>query len=644
MTGGLGVEPYNGPLHVVKREKLLVTIVERGALESAENSEIICRVKAKSQSGIASTIKWVIDDGSDVSKGQLLVDLDDSSQQDQLKSQTIELDKAKAEWVKAEQDYEITRSQNFSDIETAKITRTLKELELKKYLGNDIGQKVLKLDQAELTAYLFRLGESAEDQDRIEGDYLQAYNDVDGRIEIARSSREQWLDRASWSRRMVKRGYVSRSQAESDEALLASADISLKKVQGEMKILRRFSLQKDVMKLWSDVKEADRALDRVESQARSKLASGDAERHAKNSVYLQQRDKKDDILEEIGKCRIMSPQDGLAVYFVPDQGRFGAGGQQSIVAQGENVKEGQKLLRIPNLTKMQVNVRVHEAMVSRLRAETQRPTGFSDLVLAGLLINPDIFAQLTSMSGVQDLREAYRSRDFEVVSPGQPARVRVDAYPNRVLRGHVKSVATVPSQTDFLSTDVRVYPTIVSIDEPVENLRPGFSAEVTIQAEESSEDVLTIPIQAVVGNISMGAKRKCFVLAPNGQVVERDIVIGISNIKMVEVQSGLKEGERVVLNPRAILGDNSKLKPAVPSAERGTEGAGPEENRKETGKAEKKKGGKKGARDQERVEQMTERFRTATPAQRRELLNQVPETFREQVWQALRAKGIQVPD
>src|SRR5262245_18584213 len=68
----LGTESYTGPIHVVKREKLVVTVVERGGLESAENSEIVCRVKAKSQTGVATTIKWIIDDGIEVKKGQLL--------------------------------------------------------------------------------------------------------------------------------------------------------------------------------------------------------------------------------------------------------------------------------------------------------------------------------------------------------------------------------------------------------------------------------------------------------------------------------------------------------------------------------------------------------------------------------------------
>src|SRR5436305_374659 len=38
-------EPFNGPTWSAAKERLILSIVERGALESAENSDIICRVK-----------------------------------------------------------------------------------------------------------------------------------------------------------------------------------------------------------------------------------------------------------------------------------------------------------------------------------------------------------------------------------------------------------------------------------------------------------------------------------------------------------------------------------------------------------------------------------------------------------------------
>ena len=103
---------------------------------------------------------------------------------------------------------------------------------------------------------------------------------------------------------------------------------------------------------------------------------------------------------EIEKCVLFAPQDGLVVYYVPEQTRMGGGSRQSIIAQGEPVMEGQKLIRIPDLSKMVVNTKVHEAMVSRLQA-------------------------------------------------GQKAVARVDAFPERTLRAHIKSVATVASQQDW---------------------------------------------------------------------------------------------------------------------------------------------------------------------------------------------------
>src|SRR5262245_17544575 len=76
--------------HRVGYENLQLTITERGALEAADNRDVYCRVKARSQqSTVATTIKWVIDDGSLVKPGQLLVELDDSGLGEQQKNQKI---------------------------------------------------------------------------------------------------------------------------------------------------------------------------------------------------------------------------------------------------------------------------------------------------------------------------------------------------------------------------------------------------------------------------------------------------------------------------------------------------------------------------------------------------------------------------
>src|SRR5262249_2154876 len=75
-------------LRRVAAERLQLTITERGQLESAENKDVVCRVKARSaNSTVATTIRWIIDDGTMVKKGDKLVQLDDSGLYEQLKDQ-----------------------------------------------------------------------------------------------------------------------------------------------------------------------------------------------------------------------------------------------------------------------------------------------------------------------------------------------------------------------------------------------------------------------------------------------------------------------------------------------------------------------------------------------------------------------------
>jgi HlyD family secretion protein len=507
-----GKTAFTGPTWTVKKAKLKVAIVERGSLESAKNSDIICTVRSGNKGSTNSTtIKWVVDPGVEVKKGDKLIELDDSGLQETLKTQKITVDTDKALWVQADEQYRIQESQNESDIEAAK--------------------NVLDLAKIDLTKY-------------VEGDFIQSLKDVEGRIETARSDLENWRDRAAWSARMVKKGLMSKVQADADDSRVDGSRIALEKVDEEKRVLVDYMKKRTVQDLTAKVAEAVRALDRVKSQAKAKLVQADADRQTKLSVYEQESTKKKEIEAEIAKCVINSPQDGLVVYYVPDQVRGGGGSQQSIVAQGEPVREGQKMMQIPDLSHMLVNVRVHEAMVSNLHN-----------------------AESGERSGRQE------------------ATIRIDAFPSRLLHGHVKSVDTIASQQDWFASDVKVYKTMVSIDESIDGLKPGMSAEVTITADETPTEVLVAPVQSVIGTISSGANRQCFVVDENGQPKLRDIVVGMSNQREVEIKSGLKEGERVVANPSPLLGEDSELRPGKSRGKRDESGddagdAGKKSNKK----------------------------------------------------------------
>jgi HlyD family secretion protein len=533
-------------LHTTRMEPMQLTVVERGTLESADNREVTCRVKAGTKTATLS-IKWVIDDGAEVKAGERLVEIDDSALQDQLKAEKILLDQARSAWVASEEQFKITRSQNESDITNAEIGVVLADINLRKY---------------------------------VEGDYQQALKQAEGDIKNARADLDIQRERVAWAERAVSRDYLSDGQYKAEKSKLDSLQIALDQKLEARRVLNEYTKVQQVTTLDNALAEAKRVLERKKNEARAKEVQAESDRQAKKSVFEQEQDKYEDIEEQIRKCIIYAPQDGIVVYYISDQNRYGSGSQNSIIAQGETVKEGQKLMRIPDLRHMLVNTKVHEAMMQRIKGDVFKPTGFSEVLRASLLVQPDGLSRLLNMVAMPEIRERFRDHELQKVKDGMRATIRIDASPDTVLHGHVKSVATVAAQQDWMSADVKNYQTMVSIDESLEGLKPGMSAEVTIHVESSEQNVLTVPIQAVFGGVELGLKRKVFVNAPDGPK-ERDVTIGLANDKVVEVKDGLMEGDEVVLNPKAILGDKVKTRQVIDNVRGGpADGKGMEKSNK----------------------------------------------------------------
>jgi len=564
-------------LHPVKKEDLNVTVTEKGTLESAENKDVVCRVRAGSK-GFASTINWVIDDGTKVKKGDLLMVLDDSALLDQLRDQKIKVDNALALKIQAEKTYEITIKNNEKLIAEADNVLTLATIDLDKYTG--LESDPARTPLGAVAGALATLNES--------GDYRQKLDDLTGQARLADSDVEQNRDRAAWADRMVKMKYMSPAQAQAERSRLESSVEKLRSLQSQRSLLIAYERRKMLADLKSKVENAQRALEKEKLAASATEVQADIDRTTKRSVYFQELEKLRDIDDQIKECRIYAPQDGMVVYYKPESSRFGTS-TQGLIDQGAQVKEGQKLLRIPNLDRMMVNTKVHEATVGRIRGDVRVSTGLFDSLRTGLLSNADPFSRIVSQREdfLETVREKYRQHEYTLAHRGQAASIRVDAIPDRLLRGRVRTVSAVASQADSWISDVKLYQTYVLIEDEVEGLKPDMTAEVTIHVDAAKEQVLAVPLQAVVGGAELGAKREVFVRTPTGYD-RREVTLGLYNEKMVEVRDGLHEGDEVVINPKVLLGD----------AKARTRDGGGEGNGEKSGKegGEKGPGGKKGGK------------------------------------------------
>ena len=129
-------------------------------------------------------------------------------------------------------------------------------------------------------------------------------------------------DRAAWSERMVKKGFMSPSQALAEQSRLRSTEIALKKVEEEMRVLDEYTRDRTEKDLENKVAECKRALERVGIQARAKKAQAEAELEAKEKIMAEAEKKYKDIEIEIANCTILAPQDGMVVYYVSEQSRY----------------------------------------------------------------------------------------------------------------------------------------------------------------------------------------------------------------------------------------------------------------------------------------------------------------------------------
>ncbi|GBC84525.1 Macrolide export protein MacA [bacterium HR11] len=155
--------------------------------------------------------------------------------------------------------------------------------------------------------------------------------------------------------------------------------------------------------------------------------------------------------------------------------------------------------------------------------------------------------------------------DIVQVRVGQPVRVTIDALPDREFWGHVTLVGYQPlseTTTQQLGQTARenLFPVEVELRETLPEVRPGFTVHAEIVTAEKKQ-VLSIPIQALVHRPAPGdnphGRREAdvagvFVLEGD-RVRFRPVEVGIMGEFDLEVRSGLRPGERVVVGPYQVL-------------------------------------------------------------------------------------------
>ncbi len=123
----------------------------------------------------------------------------------------------------------------------------------------------------------------------------------------------------------------------------------------------------------------------------------------------------------------------------------------------------------------------------------------------------------------------------------QVAHVTLDAYPGVTFDAKVTSIDPAATMIEGVAT----YRTVFVFASHDERLRAGLTADVEVITREKT-GVLTVPQRAVVSKEAKTTVR----VEHNGALNEQEVVTGIRADGMIEIISGVKEGDRVVVQEK----------------------------------------------------------------------------------------------
>lgn len=120
---------------------------------------------------------------------------------------------------------------------------------------------------------------------------------------------------------------------------------------------------------------------------------------------------------------------------------------------------------------------------------------------------------------------------------GQPVQITLDALPGRNFTGKVSKI----NPEGVFRNDIATFEVTVQVDNP-QGMMAGMNSTVNIIVEERT-GVLWLPAQAVT--VRQG---KAFVQVLEGETVkQKDVEVGTRTSQQVEIKSGLKENDQVIL-------------------------------------------------------------------------------------------------
>ncbi|MEK6537009.1 MAG: hypothetical protein AABZ63_05955, partial [Actinomycetota bacterium] len=309
--------------HTVKRDDFLVSLVEGGTLRAVQ--ELIIRNELEG----GTTIVSVVPEGTTVKQGDLLVELDSSGLKEKLANQEVTVQNAEGAYGRAKEDLEIQKLTMDAAVKDATLKVEFAISDLEKYK---------------------------------EGDWPQALRAIEARITIAQEEVQRAQDRLNWTKTLETKGYATKDELKADSLTMKRQEIAIAQADEEKRLALKYTYPKSVRQLEAALDTARLSLLQVRQKANSTIKSYETDVTSKLNTFELQRERLAEMKKQLELTKIYAPQEGLVVY-----ASGSSPGSGILIEQGASIRQKQDLIKLPDVTQMMIEIRVHESHVRQVK-------------------------------------------------------------------------------------------------------------------------------------------------------------------------------------------------------------------------------------------------------------------------------------
>ncbi len=194
-----------------------------------------------------------------------------------------------------------------------------------------------------------------------------------------------------------------------------------------------------------------------------------------------------------------------------------------------------------------------DGIITSLRVEE------GEIAMIGTMNNPGTILMTIADLSVMEVEVEVDETDVIGVEIGHLAEVRVDALPDQIIMGEVTEIGSSALQKATTSQESKDFKVIITLVAPPQSLKPGLSASADIITAEKKE-ALAVPISALVlrekkdeENKNTDEQEEGVYVVESNRVKFIPVEKGIMGEMMIEIISGLEEGQEIVVGPYSAL-------------------------------------------------------------------------------------------